>query len=218
MGAYVSDLNPGFNPSKFWEVGQAAEAFVCAVLCCTIHLNPQLWQVVTYDASPEAGAAKHCRRNTRRLFDILLTPQPGLRQAQEVANAFSLCAVPRTGADYEQLAYWIQVGDPGHPAGRSVHLAVYPTRMLRGWAMLQGAFDAMAMGNYPFASSYMGGALPPWPMRAACDILADESPSDGQLLRVRLCPSLHGYAQQMPEHASKLCVCTQLAPLLQPRR
>ena len=51
--------------------------------------------------------------------------------------------------------------------------------------MLQGAFDAMAMGNYPFASSYMGGALPPWPMRAACDILADESPSDGELLRVR---------------------------------
>ena len=43
----------------------------------------------------------------------------------------------------------------------------------------------MAMGNYPFASSYMGGALPPWPMRAACDILGDEDPSDGELLRVR---------------------------------
>ena len=61
--------------------------------------------------------------------------------------------------------------------------------MLIERAVLQGAFDAMAMGNYPFASSYMGGALPPWPMRAACNILADNSPSDGELLRVR--PSCH---------------------------
>ena len=82
-----------------------------------------MWQVVTYDASPEAGAAKYCRRNTRRLFDILLTAQPGLRHAQEVAYAFGLCAVPRTGADYEQLAYWIQVGDPGGPDGTGGDLA-----------------------------------------------------------------------------------------------
>lgn len=36
----------------------------------------------------------------------------------------------------------------------------------------QGAFDAYAMGNYPFASDYMTGApghnLPAWPMREAC--------------------------------------------------
>ncbi len=36
----------------------------------------------------------------------------------------------------------------------------------------QGAFDALAMGNYPFPSSYMGGTpqhpLPAWPMRVAC--------------------------------------------------
>lgn len=38
------------------------------------------------------------------------------------------------------------------------------------WA--QGAFDAFAMGNYPYPSSYMGGSLdhrlPAWPMREAC--------------------------------------------------
>ncbi|GFH28738.1 phosphodiesterase [Haematococcus lacustris] len=35
-----------------------------------------------------------------------------------------------------------------------------------------GAWDAFAMGNYPYASSYISGdpdhPLPAWPMRAAC--------------------------------------------------
>lgn len=41
---------------------------------------------------------------------------------------------------------------------------------LRLW--LLGAFDSLAMGNYPFASAYISGdpahPLPPWPMRVAC--------------------------------------------------
>jgi len=36
------------------------------------------------------------------------------------------------------------------------------------------AFDDYAMGNYPFASNYISGTspLPPFPARAACDLLA----------------------------------------------
>jgi hypothetical protein len=38
--------------------------------------------------------------------------------------------------------------------------------------LLQAAFDAFAMGNYPYPSSYMNGdpdhPLPAWPMQVAC--------------------------------------------------
>ena len=51
---------------------------------------------------------------------------------------------------------------------------------------LQGAFDSFAMGNYPYPSSYMGGALPAWPMRAACELLASPRLSSTQLLEVRM--------------------------------
>ena len=47
---------------------------------------------------------------------------------------------------------------------------------------MQGAFDSFAMGNYPYPSSYMGGALPAWPMRAACERLASPRLSSTQLL------------------------------------
>ena len=39
------------------------------------------------------------------------------------------------------------------------------------------------MGNYPYPSSYMGGALPAWPMRAACQRLSSPSFSSTQLLK-----------------------------------
>ena len=43
---------------------------------------------------------------------------------------------------------------------------------------MQGAFDAFAMGNYPYASDYMGADLPAWPMRAACDLLGPANSPD----------------------------------------
>jgi hypothetical protein len=42
------------------------------------------------------------------------------------------------------------------------------------------------MGNYPYPSSYMGGALPAWPMRAACGLLASPRLSSTKLLEVRM--------------------------------
>jgi hypothetical protein len=45
----------------------------------------------------------------------------------------------------------------------------------------QGAFDAYAMGNFPFATDYMTGEgqgeLPAWPMRAACERMSSMAPS-----------------------------------------
>jgi hypothetical protein len=46
---------------------------------------------------------------------------------------------------------------------------------------MQGAFDAYAMGNFPFASDYMvgegQGELPAWPMRVACQHMSSLAPS-----------------------------------------
>jgi hypothetical protein len=46
---------------------------------------------------------------------------------------------------------------------------------------MQGAFDAFAMGNFPFPTDYMTGEgqgeLPAWPMRAACDCMSSLAPS-----------------------------------------
>ena len=39
------------------------------------------------------------------------------------------------------------------------------------------------MGNYPYPSTYMAGALPAWPVRAACRFLAAKAPSEGELLQ-----------------------------------
>lgn len=64
--------------------------------------------------------------------------------------------------------------------------------------LVQGAFDSFAMGNYPYPSSYMGGALPAWPMRAACQLLASPRLSSTQLLTASpQCPSV-------PAHCSLL--------------
>ena len=120
----------------------------CSVYC----------QVVTYDASPDAGAAENCRNNTHRLFKLLLSGGDGAPFRKQVAQAFALCGVPESAADLEKVAYWVQ-----------------------------GFYDAAAMGNYPYPSEYMGGALPAWPMRAACKLLAAEDPSDVEMLQVGLC-------------------------------
>ena len=52
---------------------------------------------------------------------------------------------------------------------------------------LQGAFDAFAMGNYPYETYYIGGSeehpLPAWPMRAACSHLDARGLADDSLLQ-----------------------------------
>lgn len=53
---------------------------------------------------------------------------------------------------------------------------------------MQGAFDAYAMGNYPYESNYIGGSpenpLPAWPMRVACSFLNETDLADDDLLQV----------------------------------
>ncbi|CAK0782805.1 hypothetical protein CVIRNUC_006000 [Coccomyxa viridis] len=127
--AFASRLNPSFNPSAFWEV-------------------------VTYDASPAAGAAPACIQNTWTFFQSVMASREDAAWRAMVSDAFGTCRPLQGSAEVEDLAYWVQ-----------------------------GAFDSFAMGNYPYPSSYMGGALPAWPMRAACERLASPRLSSYQLLQ-----------------------------------
>ncbi|WIA28862.1 hypothetical protein OEZ86_011388 [Tetradesmus obliquus] len=101
------------------------------------------WQIVTRDATAEAGAAPDCADNVRQAFQLLFDLGGSEAGRQQLQQAFLLCD-PLTGQQQvTDLAYWVQ-----------------------------SAFDAYAMGNYHFASDYMTGhdgcTLPAWPMRAAC--------------------------------------------------
>lgn len=95
------------------------------------------------DASEAAGAAPGCTRSVRRTFQALLHLGKHHAGRALISRALRLCAPLQHHGQVEAVAYW-----------------------------LQGAFDAFAMGNYPYPSSYMGGdaqhPLPAWPMRAAC--------------------------------------------------
>jgi len=71
------------------------------------------------------------------------------------------------------------------------------------------AFDDYAMGNYPFASNYISGTspLPPFPARAACDLLAKaDGGSDSQVLEAT------GAAVNMLYNASGAEECFDLPP------
>lgn len=65
--------------------------------------------MVTYDASPEAGAAEHCRSNTHSFFELLLGSKEDEGLWEEVTEAFKLCRAPQSAKDVENIAYWVQV-------------------------------------------------------------------------------------------------------------
>ncbi|GLI61179.1 hypothetical protein VaNZ11_003469 [Volvox africanus] len=115
----------------------------------------RFWQVVTYDATASAGAAAECSSNVRAAFRHVLTLGRTVEGRKALGRLLRLCEAVQDEAAVLDVAYW-----------------------------LQGAFDAFAMGNYPYPSSYISGdpeyPLPAWPMRAACNHLASNrlEPSD----------------------------------------
>ena len=75
----------------------------------------------------------------------------------DIQKSLGLCAPVVTPADVDAVARW-----------------------------LMDAFDAMAMGNYPFPTDYIAGdathPCPAWPMRVACGYLSNASMGTPQLL------------------------------------
>ena len=66
-------------------------------------------QVVTYDASPAAGAAPACIQNTWTFFQSVMASREDEAWRAVVSNAFGTCQPLRSSAEVEDLAYWVQV-------------------------------------------------------------------------------------------------------------
>ena len=108
--------------------------------------------IVTRDASPAAGSPPACVPNLRAAWQALFAAgSSGAEGLSMLSSTFRLCGAGMSKTDdVAALADW-----------------------------LQSAFDYLAMGNFPYPSDYLlnsgGGALPAWPVRAACARLSDSA-------------------------------------------
>lgn len=122
------------------------------------HSGERFWEVVTRDATPAAGAAGNCVPNAKKAWPKLFALAATATGRAKLTQLFRLCEPLTDAADGERVAMLVLFG-----------------------------FDNLAMGNFPYPSSYLtGGAvdLPAWPVRTACDHLAGEfgDDDDDQLL------------------------------------
>ena len=118
------------------------------------------YRTVTRDASAAGGASDACKANVKLGLRRTLEIGAATAGRAQLASTLRMCEPPRDAADVWSVKEW-----------------------------LEGPWAAMAMGDYPYPSSYLmhGDAmLPAWPVRVACAPLA-ASPSfdpknDTQLL------------------------------------
>ncbi|KAK9809908.1 hypothetical protein WJX72_001411 [[Myrmecia] bisecta] len=115
-------------------------------------------KIVTRDASPAAGAPAACVANVRQSWQTLFGLGKDEEGRQTIRKAMNICHDAKLDGpeDVEALANWAS-----------------------------GAFDYLAMGNFPYESSYIlngQGTLPPYPMRAACQPMAQPGLEGPELL------------------------------------
>ena len=115
------------------------------------------WKIVTDDATEAFGSTKECSNNVRRAWDIMDAMfATGSAGKHKLGQLFRLCAAPSTLAELYALKIYLQM-----------------------------AFDTMAMGNFPFPSSYLASGLailPAYPFRKACSYLGNLNDDDETLL------------------------------------
>ncbi|KAF5843628.1 serine carboxypeptidase S28-domain-containing protein [Dunaliella salina] len=161
--------------------------------------------IVTRDATPAAGAAPGCSSRVRQAFQALMQSAAGDPVVDPVlaqsaaggpvvgpASFFKVCIM--TCAQMSAFQTQMQSAIGGYLLEGECHYlfwdrAVVTSRLrlcsplakrediTRVAYWLQGAFDAYAMGNYPYPSSYVtqdANPLPAWPMRAACQLMTQE--------------------------------------------
>ncbi|TYZ67812.1 hypothetical protein PybrP1_005622 [[Pythium] brassicae (nom. inval.)] len=111
-------------------------------------------RVVTFDMSAQAGSAPNCIPNVRRALTTVRELGQTAAGRKELAAIFRLCDANglQTPEDIEGLAL-----------------------------SALGAYGSLAMGNYPYPSSYMTSGesfLPAYPVRAACEFLRPDFAAD----------------------------------------
>lgn len=108
--------------------------------------------IVTRDATPYAGASQNCASNVRKAWDVIFDWASTSQGRSNLQASWNLCAPPAAADRGYDLAYWAE-----------------------------SAFSFMAMGDYPYPSSYMtngNGTLPAYPMRVGCDYLSSSFSDD----------------------------------------
>lgn len=132
------------------------------------------WEIVTRDASPATGSAPNCVPNAKKAWPKIFELGKTEPGRAKLTQLFRLCAPLTSESEAESVAM----------------LALF-------------GFDNLAMGNFPYPSSYLtGGAadLPAWPVRAACEHLAgdftDGADDDKLLAAVRDAANVFNNATQ----------------------
>ncbi len=106
------------------------------------------WSIVTADATAAAGSAPGCAADVARSWAVMdRLVARGPRGLATLGSTLRMCTPPTGAADVDALKLYLAV-----------------------------AWDTMAMGNFPFPSSYLASGkavLPAFPVRAACALVAD---------------------------------------------
>lgn len=118
--------------------------------------NPNFYaEGVTYDVTSAAGASEFCEKNLRKAFaEQALT---SLDDPSLIRSAFRVC-------------------DDDNTTDADLGLSA------TNW--INGALSYMAMGNFPYPSAYIlngNGVLPAFPVRVACESLAEDMTAEGQV-------------------------------------
>ena len=116
------------------------------------------WDIVEYDMSSDAGADSGCAAALTLAFELVADLSSSEEGRSELEVAFGLCpGVLTSDLDGDGLR-------------------------LQNRILL--AYDDYAMGNYPFSSNYLSGTspLPPFPMRAACKLVAHPADKSNEAL------------------------------------
>ncbi|KAJ0399056.1 hypothetical protein ATCC90586_004515 [Pythium insidiosum] len=115
-------------------------------------------RIVTFDMTPAAGSSANCVPNVRKAAKTLARLAQTLEGRVLIADALHLCDAETIMTEDDIQALYVST---------------------------IGAFGTLAMGNYPYPSSYMTeGAvdLPAYPVRAACEFLAPDFGDDDRAL------------------------------------
>lgn len=114
--------------------------------------------IVTRDASEQGGSAPACADNVRKAWKTLFSLGKSGHGRKGISEAMRLCNDSMLESEEDVMG-------------------------LAEWAM--SAWDYMAMGNYPYPSSYIlngDGTLPAFPVRVACGHLSEPDLKGSDLL------------------------------------
>jgi len=146
-GSYGGMLSAWFR-MKYPHIIDGAIAASAPVLAFTAggYDGSRHWATTTYTGSAVAGCEPACVDNIATAFQRIRDLSATASGRAQIASGLNLCSVPAA----DQMS----------------------TVLL--WIM--DTFDSLAMGNYPYPSSYISGdplhPMPGYPMRVACSYLA----------------------------------------------